>query len=106
MCEILTNTKLNRFGSLSTSTVVDDAAVPPFIGLLHTGDGQCTIITPLCITRLPLLILLLIWPPLPLVVQRFCSTGLDSERDGGSLQLPVSDWENLLYHNFIDVCVQ
>ena len=39
MCEILTNTKLNGFGSLATSTVVDDAAVPPFIGFLHTGDG-------------------------------------------------------------------
>ena len=89
--KILTNTKLNGFGSHSTSTVADDAVVPPFIGFLHTGDCQCSTVRPLCITRLPLLtpIFLLNWPPLPLVFQRFCSSGLDSERDGGS-------WDNFL----------
>ena len=38
-CWILTNTKFSWIGSLTTSTVADNTAVAPFIGLLHTGDG-------------------------------------------------------------------
>ena len=79
--QILTNTKSSQMGSLSTSTIANNTAVAPFIGLFHTRDDQCTTITPLCWTWLPLLtpIFLLSWVPLPVVAQRFCPSGLDSK---------------------------
>ena len=82
MLQTLTNTKFSWIGSLATSTVPDDTAVAPFIGLLHTGNGYCRI---LCswesphITRLPLTIISG-WLPLPVVTQRLCSSSLSSER--------------------------
>ena len=36
---LVTNLKFSWFRSLATSTVADDTAVAPFIGLLYTGDG-------------------------------------------------------------------
>ena len=77
---ILTNTKLSCFGNLGTNTVTDNTAVAPFIGLLHTGDGEGSTIRPLCITRLPLLTPnLCSWLPLPIVDQGTGSSGTDSE---------------------------
>ena len=77
---VLTNNKLSRFWNLGTNTVADDTAVSACMKLLHTGDGQGSTIGPLCTTWLPLLTpILLSWLPLPMVVQRFCSSGLDSE---------------------------
>ena len=72
-----TNHEIGRFGSLATSTVADNTVVAPFIGLLHTRDGQCSTIRPLCRTRLPLP--LLSWIPLPVIAHGVCSSGLDSQ---------------------------
>ena len=80
-CWILTNTKLCCIGNLASSIVADNTAVAPFIALLHTGDGQCNTVRPLCTTLLPrlALILLLSWLPLPVVVKGSCPSGFSSE---------------------------
>ena len=77
----LTNTKVHWIGNPATSIVADATEVAPFIGLLHTGNGQCSTIRPLCRTWLPLLtpILLPSWLPLPVEIQGFCAGGLESE---------------------------
>ena len=79
--DALTNHKFGSFGSLTAYTVADNTAVASFIWLLHIGDGECWTVCswkPLLVTHLP--------PSnpassfmLPLVVQRLCSSGLDSE---------------------------
>ena len=78
---MLTNTNFRWVGILAISIIADDTAVASFIALLHAGDGQCSTIRPLCITRLPLLTttFLFSWHPLPLVAQGLCSSSLDSK---------------------------
>ena len=78
----LTNDKFHWFGSLGTSSIVDNAAIYSFIALLRTGNQQWSTITirPLLMKWLPLLTATILnWFPLPLVVQRLCSRGLDGE---------------------------
>ena len=85
---ILTESKICWIGSLATNVIADNTAVAPLIRPLHTRDGQCSTITPLCRTQLPFSTStpLLFWFPLPLVAQGLCSSGLDGEHNEFTLK--------------------